>query len=112
MSSGYVFFYIFFSLYRFPVMGHSASSSFIPPAPRRVFWTRQEEDMIQLEDMLTNCDEDFWIITVKQGVSMKKLHLPQGIQYVNLALTAQQGDTGFCHSTEWLNPAFVGDQNP
>ncbi|TWW79382.1 Myelin-associated glycoprotein [Takifugu flavidus] len=74
-------------------MGNSASSAFIPPAPRRVFWTRQEEDIIQLEDMLTNCDEDFWIITVKK-LSMKKLHLPQGIQYINLA--AQQGLNGSC----------------
>lgn len=109
MSSGYMFLCIFCSLYRFPVMGNSASSAFIPSSPRRVFWTRQEEDMIQLEDVLTNCDEDFWIITVKK-LSMKKLHLPQGIQYINLA--AQQGDTCFHYSTERLNPAFVADQSP
>lgn len=66
--------------------------------------------MIQLEDMLINGDEDFWIIKVKHGVSMKKLHLPQSIQYVNLAV--QQGDADFHHGTERLNPAFVGDQGP
>lgn len=89
-------------------MGSSASGAFNSPAPSRVYWTRQEEDKIQLDDLLTNCKEEFWIIKVKQGVSVKKIHLPRSTQYINL--TAQQGDAGFHRGAARLNPAFVGDQ--
>lgn len=99
---------MFCCLYRFAVMGSSTSSAFSSLAPRRVFWTRREEDKIQLDDLWTNCNEEFWIIEVKQRVCVKKIHLPQSIQCIDL--TAQQGDAGFYHGAERLNPAFVGDQ--
>lgn len=79
-------------------MGSSTSSAFISPAPRRVYWRRQEEDKIQLDDLLTNCNQEFWIIKAKQRVSVKKIHLPGSTQYINL--TAQQGDAGFQHGAE------------
>lgn len=65
-------------------------------------------DNIQLDDLLTNCYDDFWIMKVKQEVSVKKIHLLRSIQYINV--TPQQSDAGFHHRAGRLNPAFVGDQ--
>lgn len=87
-------------------MGNSTSNTFITSAPRKIFWRRQEEDKAQLEELLANSDEDFWIIKVKQRASAKKPRLPRSVECVNLA--AQKGDAGF----QRLNPGFFGEEGP
>lgn len=40
---------------------------------------------------------------------MKNIELPWSMQYDNLS--GQQGEAGFHHNAERLNPAFVADQS-
>lgn len=81
---------------------------FISPTSRKLSWGHHAEDTIQLEDFMTKYEEDLRTVEPKRCFSLKKVHLTQGIHYVNLA--AQQSLKSFPHGGEILNPAFVGDQ--
>lgn len=94
----------------FPVMGNSASTSFIIPTPRKLSWGRQKEDTVKLEDFLTHCEDDLWRVKGKQGLSVKRIHLTRSIRYVDLAV--QECNSFHPNGGERLNPAFVGDQGP
>lgn len=89
-------------------MGNSASTVLITPTSRKLFWGRQKEDRVKLEDFLTQYEEESWGIKGKQRISVKRVHLARSIRYIDLA--AQESDSFYPNGGEMLNPAFVGDQ--
>lgn len=91
-----------------PVMGNSASTSFVTTTPKKLSWGRHEEDTVRLEDILTQNEENLWGVKTKQSV--KKLHLTRGVRYTDL--TFQEEDGFHPKRGANLNPAFVGDQGP
>lgn len=92
------------------IMGNSTSTGFAASTPKKLSWGCQKEDTVKLEDFLTKNEEDLWSIKRKQSLSVKKIHLPQKINYVDLEF--QKSGNFYPNSGEYINHAFVEDNGP